>query len=70
MILAVVVMYKAAKKDHSVTEVMTCYDVDWTSCGQYIMVMQIDKNSPLGRFGEHQVLVSRNASRVPIFVKH
>ena len=58
MILAAVVMYKAAKNDRSVTEGMTRYDVDRTSHAQY-MAMQIDKNSALGRFGEHQASLSK-----------
>ena len=58
MILAAVVMYKAAKNDRSVTEGITHYDVDRTSRAQY-MAMQIDRNSALGRFGEHQASLSK-----------
>ena len=47
------VVYKAAKKDHSVTDGMTRYDVDRTSRAQY-MAMQINKTSDLGRLVEHQ----------------
>ena len=36
MILATVVVYKAPKEDRSVTEGMTCSDVDVTSRAQYI----------------------------------
>ena len=51
-------MYKAAKKDRSVTKGMTRYDVDRTSRALY-MAMQIDKNSALGRFEEHQASLSK-----------
>ena len=57
MILAAVVMYKAAKKDRSLTEGMMCYDVDQTSRAQY-KAMQINKTSDLGRLGEHQASLS------------
>ena len=58
MSLAAVVMYKAAKNHRSITEGMTRYDVDRTSRAQY-MAMQINKNSDLGRFGEHLASLSR-----------
>ena len=54
VILAAVVVYKAAKKDCSVTEGMTHYDVNRASRAQYIMAMLINKNSAFGKFGEHQ----------------
>ena len=59
MILAVVVRYKAAKKDHSVTRHdTTCYDINWTSHAQY-MAMKMDKISTLVRFEEHQASISK-----------
>ena len=53
-ILAAVVMYKMAKK----LTVVMWYDVDRTSHAQN-MAMQIDKNSALEGFGEHQASLSR-----------
>ena len=58
MILAAVLVYKAPKKDRSVTEGMTQRDVVLTSRAQYITI-QIDKNSAIGRFGEHKASLSK-----------
>ena len=59
VILAAVVVYKAPKKDCSVIEGMTQRDVGLTSCTQYIIAMQIDKYSTLGRFREHKASPSK-----------
>ena len=62
MILAAVVVYKAPKKDRSVTEGITWYDIGLTSRAQYIIAMQIDKNSALEDLEcIRQVLVSRKS---------
>ena len=53
------VVYKAAKKDCSVTEVMTHYDVNRASRAQYIMAMLINKNSAFGKFGKHQANLTK-----------
>ena len=58
MILAAAVVFRAPKKDRPVTEGMTRCDVDLTSRAQYI-AMQMDKNSALGRFGEHKTSLSK-----------
>ena len=58
VILAGVVMYKAVKKERSVTDGMMRYDVNRTSRAPY-MTMHIDKNSVVGRFGKCQASLSK-----------
>ena len=57
VILAGVVIYKAVKKDRSVTDSMMRYDVDRTSRAPY-MAMHIDKNS-VRRFGKRQASLNK-----------